>query len=280
MTQAIYDYARPVVTGSVAISCEYEGDIYIAVCERPGEAMTMAGTTMRLNYPDGTQNPAGPADVSPLAAALRSAKDLFGLGAETHPELLNAKQLTEARCIGPNKNTNDSSQPQRGYGDNPEITQIGMDYAAHLGTVEKLPELTGQDTVRGGDAVKSTWMNIRNVEKVSGDNKVFYQYNGDDNPIIPKDTEVLPIGGMHIVEALVKHVRDLPFKAQGINGVEGHVFQQMKANNVNLRRKLEGAVVEGIMDQDFKPATQAGHKIAELYDSLTTDLAKSQGRNR
>lgn len=271
--KAIYDYARPVVTGGLAISCEQGGDIYMAVASRANEPMTMAGTTMRLDFDNGTPNPAGPADKDALSAALRITKELLGLDSATYPQLANAQTLTPARSIGPNSPVTNTSQPQRGFGKESTIHQVGVDYCAHLGHVDSLPPLHGTDARTGADS-HPTWVNLKHVEKVAApDGSVHYEYSADDNPLVPRGTHILPHGGMHAAEALAQHARDLPFREVGYDGVSGFLKLQ---KDVRIASKVEALKQSGTLNEQGLPTTQTGQAAQQFYAELSDALHKSR----
>jgi hypothetical protein len=289
--QAIYPYARAINSASIAVGCEFNGEIYIAVCKRRSEPMTMAGTVIRLDYPDGTKNPAGDADTELSSAAFRSLEQLFGLTPKDFPQLkTGALQLTPTRFISTSAKPRDANQPHAGNFQ-PNELHIGHDLCAFIGAVEELPALHGTDGKDSAGEIfdtKPTWMNIRNVEMVKGEGgEVYYQYIADDNERIPRDTKVLPDGGMDKVEELVKHARELPFK-ELFNGAEGFIkFYPVlaRSNNTSIRsfdsllnpinnfeHELEKFKKSGILNENYEPVTQTGKEAHDFYTFLSEKL--------
>lgn len=278
-----YPYPRGVVTGSIAVSCEHDGQIYFAVCKRKSTAMTMAGTSMLFDLPDGSQNPGGQADANLLATALRSLKGLFGMTPDQYPALLEAKLLTDVRSGYSAEARLDMSKPQRGFGGDPNVPQIGVDYSAHIGQVKELPALTGKE-VADFDT-QPTWVNVAHIKKVKEGDITTYRYVAGDNPNIPQGSEMFPgkgNGGMDKIEALVAHARDLPYREAGFDGVAGFMKLEVSKKDRMLMETLARQFGDeaGILDETYKPETQTGPEIAEFYNTIASKFQVFQAIQR
>lgn len=251
-----------ILTGSVIITCEYQGEMYVAVCQRlpNGEPMTSAGTVFRPNF----------GDKDTRDSALRSAKFLFGVTPETLPELDKERMVIcpTGRIVSTEPEVKaeaakDATAPRAGHFDAGKI-QVGHDYVLHLGKLSALPEMKTDPAMKLKDGspedTKPVWIDVSKIESVKEGDRTLYRLSEPQHHY-NKGAEAFPSGGMFLVEFALKHAREMAFREKGYDGLAG--FMQREGERLAFPSEKHPAKV-GLNDSNT-PLTELGAGAAGYY---------------